>query len=80
MSEMTSTLSGMSDNISGLLNASRKHQHKIKENRIKQREENKLFSRSSSSSSEEYIKSNQGNQALTRGSFIKFLKRRNKGT
>ena len=29
MSAMTATLSGMSDNISGLLNASEKHQRKI---------------------------------------------------
>ena len=53
MSAMTATLSGTSDNISGLLNASGKHQHKIEKIRIKQREENNLFSSSSSSSEEE---------------------------
>ena len=47
MSTMTATISGMSDNISGLLNASEKHQHKIEKIRIKQMEEN-LFSSSSS--------------------------------
>ena len=80
MSAMTATLSGMSDNISGFLNASGKHQHKIDKIRIKKREENKLFSSRSSSSSEEDIKSNQGNQALARGSFMKVSKIRNKGT
>ena len=67
MSVMTSTLSGMSDNIAGLLNASEKHQRKTNKIRVKQREEN-LFSSSSSSSSDDEIRSNQGNQALARGS------------
>ena len=52
MFAMTATLSGMSDNISGLLNASEKHQHKIEKIIINQREE-KLFSSSSSLSSED---------------------------
>ena len=47
MSAITATLSGMSENIAGLLNASEKHQHKIEKIRVKQREEN-LFSSSSS--------------------------------
>ena len=47
MSAMIATLSGMSENIAGLLNASEKHQRKIEKIRIKQREEN-LFSSSSS--------------------------------
>ena len=79
LSVMTSTLSGMSDNIAGLLNASRKHQRKIEKVRIKHREEN-LFSSSSSSSSEDEIRSNQGNQDLARGSFKKLSNKRNKGT
>ena len=49
MSAMTVTLSGMSNSIAVLLNASEKHQRKIKKIRIKQREEN-LFRSSSSSS------------------------------
>ena len=80
MPAMAATLSGMSDNIAGLLNASEKHQRKIKKIRINQREENKLFSSRSTSSSEEEIKINQGNQALARGSFKKLSKKRNKGT
>ena len=80
MSSMIATLIGMSNNIAGLLNASGKHQRKIEKIRIKQREENKLFSSSSSSYSEEEIKSNQGNQDLERGSFKKVSKRRKKGT
>ena len=68
MAEMTSTLSGISDNIAGLLNSSEKHQRKIKKIRIKQSEEN-LFISSSISSSDYDIRSNQGNQALARGSF-----------
>ena len=52
MSAMTATLSGMSNNIAGLLNTSEKYQRKIYKIRIKQREEN-LFSRISSSSSED---------------------------
>ena len=67
MSAMTDTLSGMSKNISGLINVSEKHQHKIENIKVKQREEN-LFSRSRSLSSEDEIRSNQGNQALARGS------------
>ena len=47
MSAMTATLSGMSNNIAGLMNASEKHQHKIEKIRIKQMEVN-LFSSSSS--------------------------------
>ena len=47
MSAMSATLSGMSENIAGLINASEKHQHKIEKIRVKQREEN-LFSSSSS--------------------------------
>ena len=38
MSAMTATISGMSDNISGLLNASEKHHHKIEKIRINHRE------------------------------------------
>ena len=64
---MTATLSGMRNNISGLLNASEKHQRKIEKIRIKQREDN-LFSSSSSLSSEDEIRSNQVNQALAHGS------------
>ena len=79
MSAMTATLSGTSENISGVLNASEKHQLKIEKIRINQREEN-LFSSSSSSSSEEEIKTNQGNQTLARGSFLKVFKRRKKET
>ena len=79
MSAMTATLSGMSNNIASLLNASEKHQRKIEKIRIKQREEN-LFSISSSSSSEDEIRSNQGNQDLERGFFMKVSKRRKKGT
>ena len=66
MSTMTATLSGMSNNIAGLLNASEKHQRKIEKIRIKKREEN-FFSSSISSSLEDEIRSNQGNQALARG-------------
>ena len=80
MSAMTATLSDMSDNTAGLLNAIGKHQRKIAKTRIKQREGNKLFSSSSSSSPEKEIKSNQGNYALARGSFMKVSKRRKKGT
>ena len=65
-------LSDMSYNISGLLNASEKHQRKIEKIRIKQREEN-LFRSRISSSSEYEIRSNQGNQALARGS-LKYKK------
>ena len=79
MSAMTATLSGMSNNIAGLLNANENHQHKIEKIRIKQREEN-LFSSSSSSYSEDEIRINQGNQALARGSFKKFTKKQKKGT
>ena len=79
MSAMTATLSGMSDNIAGLLNAIEKHQCKIEKIRIKHREEN-LFSSSSSLSSEDEIGNNQGNQALSRGSFKKLSKKRKKGT
>ena len=76
---MTAILSGMSNNIAGLLNASEKHQHKVGKIRTKAREEN-LFSSSSSSSSEDEIGSNQGNQSLERGSFKKIPKKRKKGT
>ena len=38
MSAMTDTLSGMSKNIDGLLNASEKHQRKIEKIRVKQTE------------------------------------------
>ena len=65
MSAMTATLSGMSENIAGLINASKKHQRKIERIRVKRREEN-LFSSSSSLSSDDEIRSNQGNQALAR--------------
>ena len=75
-SVMTATLSGMGDNISGLLNASEKNQRKIENIRIKQREE-KFFSSSRSSSLEDEIRRNQGNQALTRGSLKS--KKRKKG-
>ena len=74
MSAMTATLSGMSKNIAGLINASEKHLHKIEKIRVKQREEN-LFSSSSSSSSEDEIRRNQGNQVLARGS-LKSKKRK----
>ena len=47
MSAMIATLSGMSENIAGLLNASEKHQRRIENIRVKQRED-KLFSSSSS--------------------------------
>ena len=77
MSAMIATLSGMSENIAGLLNASEKHQRKIEIIRIKQREDN-LFSISSSPSSEDDTRSNQGNQALARGSLKS--KKRKKGT
>ena len=77
MSVMTATLSGMSENIAGLLNASEKHQHKIENIRVKQSEEN-LFSSSSSSSLDDETRSNQGNQALARG-YLK-SKKRKKGT
>ena len=77
MSVMTSTLSGMSENISGLLNASDKHQSKIEKIRVKQREEN-LLSSSRSLSLDDEIRSNQGNQALARGSLKS--KKRKKGT
>ena len=79
MSAMTAPLSGMSDNIAGLLNASEKQQRKIEKIRIKQREKN-LFGSNSSSSSEDEIGSNQGNQALACGSFKKLSKKRKKGT
>ena len=79
MSAMTATLSGMSDNIDGLLNASGKNQLKIEKIRIKQREEN-LFSISSSSSSEDDIRSNQGNQAPACGSFKIISRKRKKGS
>ena len=74
MSAMTATLSGMSENISGLLNASEKHQRKIERIRVKRREEN-LFSSSSSSSSDDKIRSNQGNHALARNS-LKYKKQK----
>ena len=77
MSAMTATLSGMSDNISGLLNSSEKHQRKIENISVKQREEN-LFSSSSSLSSDDEIRSNQGNQALARCSLKS--KKQKKGT
>ena len=77
MSAMTTTLSGMSENIAGLLNASEKHQRKIEKIRFKQREEN-LFSSNSSLSSDDEIRSNQGNQALARNSLKS--KKRKKGT
>ena len=77
ISAMTATLSGMSDNISGLLNSSEKHQRKIEKIRIKQREEN-FFSISSSLSSKDEIGSNQGNQTLACGSLKS--KKRKKGT
>ena len=77
MSAMTATLSGMSDNIAELLNASENRQRKIEKIRIKQREEN-LFNSSSSSSSEDEIRSNQGNQAMARGSLKS--KKRKKGS
>ena len=77
MSATTATLSGMSDNIAGFLNASEKHQRKIDNIRIKKREEN-LFSSRSSLSSEDEIRSNQSNQALERGSLKS--KKRKKGT
>ena len=47
MSAMNATLSGTSENIAGLLNASKKHQRKIENIRVKQREDN-LFSSISS--------------------------------
>ena len=74
---MTANLSCMSNNISRLLNASEKHQRKIEKIRVKQMEEN-LFSSSSSSPLEDEIRSNQGNQALARGSLKS--KKRKKGT
>ena len=74
ISTMTATLSGMSENIAGLLNSSEKHQRKIEKIRVKQREEN-LSSSSSSSPSDDEIRSNQGNQALSRGS-LKSKKRK----
>ena len=74
---MTATLSGMSNNIDGLMNASEKHKHKIEKTRIKQRGEN-LFSIRSSSSSEDDIRSNQGNQDLAFG-YLK-SKKQKKGT
>ena len=77
MSAMTATISGTSDNIAGLLNASEKHQRKIEKIIIKQMEEN-LFISSSRSSSEDEIRCNQGNQALARGSLKS--KKRKKGT
>ena len=79
VSAMTATLSGMSDNIVGLLNASEKYQPKIKKIRIKQRQEN-LLSSSNSSSYEDEIRSNQVNQALAGGSFKKVSNKRKKGT
>ena len=77
MSMMTATLSGMSKNINRLINASEKHQRKIEKIRVKQREEN-LFIINSSYSSEDEIRSNQGNQALVHGSLKS--KKRKKGT
>ena len=77
MSTMTATLSGMSENIAGLLNASEKHQRKIEKIRVKQREE-KLFSSSSSSSSDDEIRSNQGNHDMARGALKS--KKHKKGT
>ena len=77
MSAMTATLSGMSENIAGLLNDSEKHQRKIEKIRFKQREEN-LFSSISSLSSDDEIRSNQGNQSLARGSLKS--KKQKKGT
>ena len=47
MFAMTAPVSGMSNNIDGLLNDSEKHQSKIKKIRIKQREENLFISNSS---------------------------------
>ena len=79
MSAMTATLSGMSNSISGLLNASEKHQRKIEKIKIKLKEEN-LFSSRSSLSSEYEIGYNQGNQALARGYFKKIYNKRKKGT
>ena len=67
MSAITATLSGMSKNITGLLNASEKHQRKFERIRVKQREEN-LFSSIRSLSSDDDIRSNQGKQALARSS------------
>ena len=77
MSAMTATISGMSENIAGLLNAGKKHQRKIEKIRVKQREEN-LLSSSSSSSSDDEIWSNQGNQELASNSIKS--KKRKKGT
>ena len=57
MFAMTATLSGIREHISGLLNSSEEHQPKIENIRVKQREEN-LFSCSSSSSSDDEIRSN----------------------
>ena len=74
MSAMTSTLSGMSKNIAGLLIASEKHHRNIENIRVKHREEN-FFSSSSSSSSDDEIRSNQGNQALARN-YLKYKKRK----
>ena len=65
MYAMTATLSGMSENIAGFLNASEKHHCNIEKIRVKKREEN-LFNSSSSSSSDVEIWSIQGNQALAR--------------
>ena len=79
ISAMTATLSGMSDNISGLLNASKKHQRKIEKIKIKQMEED-LFSSSISSSSGDKIGINQGNQDLELGSFKKLSKKWKKVT
>ena len=77
ISAMTATLSGTSENIAGLLNASEKHQHNIEKTRVKQREDN-LFSSSSSSSLDDDIRRNQDNQALAHN-YLKFKKRK-KGT
>ena len=77
MYAMIATLSGMRENIAGLLNDSEKHQRKIEKIIIKQRED-KLFSRNSSSSYEYDIMRKQGNQALARGSLKS--KKRKKGT
>ena len=79
MSAMTATLIGISNNISGLLNASKNHQRKIDKIKIKQREEN-LFRRRSSSSSEDEIRRNQVNQDLARGYLKKLSKKWKKGT
>ena len=77
MSAMSATISGMSKNIAGLINSSEKNQCKIEKIRVKQREDN-LFSSISSSSLDDEIRSNQGNQALALNSLKS--KKRKKGT